>query len=121
MTKEKEVKCLKIERETYQSKENVERYSYFIKGVIRGKSIKVSLIPSDIGGYDVLDIVFGDADSANLVLIPYSMVDEKTGQVINGNGYEAQNVDEQGEVYKCKVKPRQASDKSLLEMLLLRL
>ena len=50
------------------------------------------------------------------------MTDESTGQKIVGNTYEAQNVDKvTGEVYKCKVKPRQASDKSLLEMLLSRL
>lgn len=121
MAKEKEVKVLKIERETYQSKDSSERYSYFVKGVIRGKSVKASLIPGDIGGYDVLDIVFGEEKTADLVLVPYSMVDEKTGKEINGNGYEAQNVDELGEVYKCKVKPRQASDKSLLEMLIARL
>lgn len=111
-------KVLKIEREIYVSKENVERFSYFVKGKIRGKEIKASLIPSDIGGYDVLDIVFDDAKTADLVLVPYSVKDEKTGEVKSGVGYEAQNKDEKGNVYKCKVKPRQASDKSLLEMLL---
>ena len=111
-------KVLKIEREVYVSKDNVQRFSYFVRGKIRGKEIKASLIPGDIGGYDVLDIVFGDAKTADLILVPYSMVDEKTGKEINGNGYEAQNTDEKGNVYKCKVKPRQASDKSLLEMLL---
>lgn len=114
-------KFLKVERETYKSKTNEERYSYFVKGTIRGKDVKASLIPTDIGGYDVLDIVFGDEKTAKLVLVPYSMVDEKTGKEISGNGYEVQNVDENGEVYKCKVKPRQASDKALLEMLLVRL
>lgn len=117
----KEEKCLVIERETYQSKDSEERYSYFVKGVIRGKNVKASLIPGDIGGYDVLDIVFGEDKTAKLVLVPYSMVDEKTGKEIKGNGYEAQNTDEFGEVYKCKVKPRQSSDKALLEMLLARL
>lgn len=75
MAKEKEVKVLKIERETYQSKDSSERYSYFVKGVIRGKSVKASLIPGDIGGYDVLDIVFSEEKTADLVLVPYSMVD----------------------------------------------
>ena len=45
----------------------------------------------------------------------------KKGKETSGNTYEAVNVDENGEVYKCKVKPRQASDKSILEMLLNRL
>lgn len=121
MAKENETKVLKIERETYKSKDNLERFSYFVKGVIRRKNVKASLIPGDIGGYEVLDIVFGEDKTADLILVPYSMVDEKTGKEINGNGYEAQNIDELGEVYKCKVKPRQASDRSLIEMLLARL
>lgn len=116
-----EEKHLIVERETYESKTKEERYSYFVRGKIRGKDIKASLVPSDIGGYDVLDIVFGEEKTAQLELVPYSMTDEKTGKEISGNGYEVFNYDENGEVYKCKVKPRQASDKSLLEMLLARL
>lgn len=116
-----EEKHLIVERETYESKTNEKRYSYFVRGKIRGKDIKASLVPSDIGGYDVLDIVFGVEKTAELVLVPYSMIDEKTGKEICGNGYEVVNYDENGEIYKCKVKPRQASDKSLLEMLLARL
>lgn len=46
------------------------------------------------------------------------MVDEKTGKETSGFTYKAHNIDENGEVYKCKVKPHQASDKSILEMLL---
>ena len=114
-------KVLKIKREKYTSKENVERYSYYVDGVIRGKQVKATLIPGDIGGYDVLDIVFGDSSTADLIVVPFSMVDEKTGKEINGNGYEARNVDENGEVYTCKIKPRQGSDKSIIEMLLARL
>jgi len=114
------VKVLKIEREIYKSKDNEERFTYFVRGVIRKKEIKASLIPSDVGGYDVLDIVFGDESTADLVLVPYSMTDDN-GKEIVGNTYEAQNFDENGEVYRCKVKPRQSSDKSLLEMLLARL
>ena len=117
----KEEKNLLIEREIYVDKENQERYSYFIRGKLRGKDVKASIVPSDIGGYDVLDIVFGEEKTASLILVPYSMVDEKTGKEVSGNGYEAMNVDENGVIYKCKVKPRQASDKSLVEMLLARL
>ena len=115
-------KVLKVKREKYVDKNKEERYSYFVDGKIRGKDVKASLIPGDIGGYDVLDIVFAEDETADLVLVPYEMTDESTGQKIVGNTYEAQNVDKvTGEVYKCKVKPRQASDKSLLEMLLSRL
>ena len=124
MAKEKnEVKvCLKIEREVYESKKsNDERYLYFVRGTLRGREVKASIIPTDLGGYDLLDIVFIGTDTADLVLNPYEMVDEKTGKVTNGFTYEARNCDEHGETYTCKVRPRQASDKSILEMLLARL
>ena len=102
--KETEKKVLKIERETYESKTNEERYSYFVRGTIRGNNIIASLITIDIGGYEVLDIVFGDSKTADLILVPFSMTDEKSGKEISGNGYEAQNIDENGDVYKCKVR-----------------
>lgn len=120
MATSEKVKVLKIEREVYTSKDNESRFTYFVKGTIRGKDIKASLVPSDIGGYDVLDIVFGNEKTADLVLVPYAMTDDN-GKEIVGNTYEAQNIDENGEIYKCKIKPRQSSDKSLLEMLLARL
>ena len=99
-------KVLKVERECYESKSNEIRYTYFISGVIRNKKVKASLIPGNIGGYDVLDIVFGEEKTTDLILVPYSMVDEKTGKEKSGYTYEAQNIDENGEVYKCKIKPR---------------
>ena len=37
-----ESKVLKIERDVYVSKDNQERFSYFVKGKIRGKEIKAS-------------------------------------------------------------------------------
>ncbi len=53
-----------VERETFESHGN-EYYSYFIKGVIRGKEIKIQVAPpnkdTDKNGYNVLDVVFGDA------------------------------------------------------------
>ena len=70
-------KVLKVERECYLSKENEKRFTYFVRGTIRNKEVKASLIPGDIGGYDVLDIVFGEERTADLVLVPYSMIDEK--------------------------------------------
>ena len=115
-------KCLFIEREVYESKKSdEERYLYFVRGTLRGREVKASIIPTDLGGYDLLDIVFIGSESVELVLIPYEMTDEKTGRVTSGFTYEARNVDENGKLVICKVRPRQASDKSILEMLLARL
>lgn len=88
------------------------------KGTVRGKDVKVAVIPPDKGGYTVLDIVFGNENKADLFLTPYEMKDEATGKIIKGNTYGIRTVDENGEVYECKVKPFRDSDKTLLNILL---
>ena len=68
-----------VERETFES-HGKEYYSYFIKGVVRGKEIKIQVAPpnkdTDKNGYNVLDVVFGDAMEAELVVVPYEMKDD---------------------------------------------
>lgn len=108
---------IKVERDTYE-KDGKTYYSYFIKGNIRGRDIRVLIVPPDKGGYTVLDIVFGEEMEAALVLNPYEIKDESTGKVIKGNSYAVRTVDEDGEVYECAIKPFRASDKALLNMLL---
>lgn len=105
-----------VERETFE-KNGRTFFSYFIKGNIRGKEVKMAVVPPDEGGYTVLDIVFGSDMSAELILKPYEIKDEATGRVIAGNSYAVQSVDEDGEVYECSIKPYRNSDKALLAML----
>ena len=96
--------------------------NYYIKGIVRGREVKIDVAPpnkdTDMGGYTVLDIVFGDADRADLIVEPFEIADEKTKQVIKGNRYIVRTVDEDGKVYECTVKPARTSDRSLLQMLL---
>ena len=106
-----------VERETYE-KNGKTYFTYFIKGTVRGKDVRVAVVPPDRGGYAVLDIVFGDQMSAQLVTKPFEIKDDATGKVISGNTYSVQTVDENGEIYECAVKPFRSSDKSLLNMLL---
>lgn len=106
-----------VERDTYM-KNGQEYFSYFIKGNIRGKEKRIGVIPPDNGGYAVLDIVFDGAMSAELVLKPYEIKDEKTGQVLKGNTYAVRSVDENGEIYECPIKPARISDKTMMNMLL---
>ena len=108
---------IKVERDTYE-KDGKTYYSYFIKGNIRGRDIRVLIVPPDKGGYTVLDIVLGEEMEAELVLNPYEIKDESTGKVIKGNSYAVRTVDEDGEVYECAIKPFRARDKALLNMLL---
>ena len=108
---------IKVERDTYE-KNGKTYFSYFIRGNVRGKDVRAAVIPPDRGGYTVLDIVFGDAMEAELVVTPFEIKDETSGRIISGNTYSVRSVDENGEVYECKIKPSRASDKALIGMLL---
>lgn len=110
-------KIIKVERGIYE-KDGNEYHTHYIKGKVRGVDVQVAVVPPDNGGYRVLDIVYGDEKEAELVLIPYEIKDEKTGRVVSGNSYAVRTVDENGEIYECKVKPFRDSDKTLLNMLL---
>lgn len=106
-----------VEREIFEKNDKT-YFSYFVKGILRGKEVKVAIVPPDRGGYAVLDIVFGDEMKAELISEPYEMKDESTGKVIKGTSYLVRSTDENGEIYECKIKPYRASDKSLLAMIL---
>ncbi|MBQ8451591.1 MAG: hypothetical protein IJ690_01545 [Clostridia bacterium] len=106
-----------VERETFE-KNGKTFFTYFIKGQIRGKDVRLSVVPPDKGGYAVLDIVFGNEMKAELVANPYEIKDDATGNVIKGNTYAVRTVDENGEVYECNIKPYRNSDKMLLNMLM---
>lgn len=107
-----------VERETFVKNEKT-YFSYFIKGKVRGKDVKVAIVPPDNGGYPLLDIVFGSEMKAELTLKPYEIKDERTGNVITGNSYGVRTVDkETGEIYECPIKPYRSSDKAILGMLL---
>jgi hypothetical protein len=114
---EKKTNKIMVEREIFE-KDGKKYFSYFIKGQIRGKDVRVAVIPPDKGGYAVLDIVFGNDMKANLVTNPYEIKDEASGKIIKGNTYAVQTKDENGEVYECNVKPYRNSDKTLLTMLM---
>ena len=110
---------IKVERDTFESKDGKTYFSYFIRGKVRDKEVRVALMPPDKGGYAVLDIVFGNSMEAELALKPYEIKDEATGRVLKGNTYAAMSVDpDTGEVFECTVKPFRNSDKMLLNMLL---
>ena len=107
---------IKVERETFKSN-GKEYFSYFIKGIVRGRNVKAAVVPPDKGGYAVLDIVFDGEMEAELVVNPFEIKDEH-GKTIKGNTYMVRSYDEDGTVYECPIKPAKASDKSFLNMLL---
>ena len=105
-----------VERETFEKNEKT-YFSYFIKGNIRGKDVKIAVAPPDKGGYTVLDIVFGDAMKADFVVEPFEFKDS-TGKTISGVRHLVRSIDENGEIFECAIKPARQSDKALLNMLL---
>ena len=114
---EKKTNKIVVERETYE-KNGKTFFTYFIKGSVRGKDVKASVMPLDIGGYTVLDIVFGNGNKADLITNPYEIKDEKTGEIHSGNTFSVRSVDENGEVYECRIKPYRNSDKMLINMII---
>ena len=115
--KEKVLGQIKVERETFE-KDGKSYFSYFINGKIRGKDVRILVNPPDKGGFTVLDIVFGNEMQADLIVNPYEIKDDATGNVIKGNTYAVRSIDENGEVYECTIKPFRQSDKALLNMLI---
>ena len=107
---------LQVERKYYE-RDGKMYFFCFVPGVIRGREVTAGVIPADFGGYDVLDIVFGDENKVGLYKYPYEMRDERTKKVTKGFTYKVQSQDEDG-VYAIKVKPARDSDKALLEMLI---
>ena len=105
-----------VEREPFEKNGNT-YFSYFVQGEVRGKQVRASMIPPDKGGYTVLDIVFGDAMAADLVVKPFEIKDEATGKSITGNTFAAVTYDEDGEAYECPIAPSRKSDKAILNML----
>ena len=105
-----------VQRDTYE-KNGKTYFNYFIEGDVRGKHVKAGVMPPDKGGYTVLDIVFGNAMEAELVVKPFEIKDE-SGKVISGNTYAVVSYDENGESYECAIKPARPSDKAILNMII---
>ena len=111
---------MKVEREPFTTKKGTQCYKYFVNANIHGKDVHIELGPpdkdADISGYQVLDVVFGAAMEADLIITPFEMKMED-GKIIRGNRYSVRSIDEDGNVYECPVKPLKTSGKNLLAML----
>ncbi len=110
-------KQIMVERELFE-RNGKSYFTYFIKGNVRGTDVRIAVMPPDKGGYAVLDIVFHNEMQAQLVIKPYEIKDEATGNVIKGNTFAVVSHDTDGTEYECPIKPFRQSDKTLLNMLL---
>ena len=117
-----EEKRLIVERETFTTKDNREMWSYAVYGKgVGGRETKVDFVAYDQGGYEVLDMIFAIAPSAELQMREEFMTDSETGEIRSYTVYEVANVDEDGDELRCRIKPARDSDKSILAYLLKKL
>ena len=110
------MKNLKVLKEHY-TKDGKEYNCYCLRGNIRGVDARIQLLPPDIQGYTLLDIVFGEENEADFVVTPFEFKDDH-GNVIAGNSYSVRSIGDQGEIYESKLIPANVSDKRLIELLL---
>ena len=108
---------LVLERESFKGNDGKDYFSYFLKGKVRNRDVKVDFAPKDKGGYEPLDIIFDVNSKAELVISEETMVDIN-GKETKYMTYKARTIDEDGLVYECGIKPSRDSDKALLGMLL---
>ena len=108
---------LVLERESFKGNDGKDYFSYFLKGKVRNRDVKVDFAPKDKGGYEPLDIIFDVNPKAELVMSEETMVDTN-GKETKYMTYKARTIDEDGLVYECGIKPSRDSDKALLGMLL---
>ena len=115
---------LKVIRELLdaKTKDGGDMYCYILreKTVINGieREIRCDFVAKDLGGYEMLDIIFMTGDEAYLSVREESMTDEKTGETTLYSVYEVWNKDDDGIVYSYKVKPSKESDKAKLNVIL---
>lgn len=107
---------IKVERELFEKK-GKGYYSYYIKGKIRNIEVKVQVVPPDLGGFKVLEIVYNGEMEAELSIVPFKFAADD-GHIIEGNTFKVVSTDENGEIYECPVQPARKSDKTLLNMLI---
>ena len=109
--------ALVLEREPFVAKNGKEMYSYFVRGVVHGREVKADFLAKDLGGYELLDLMFEIDPNVKLITHEESMTDDK-GNVTKYMVYEAQVVDADGLLYTYKLKLAQESDKTYLNILM---
>ena len=110
---------LTVYRKKYR-KDGKEYFSYHSSSKTRRGEVMVNWIPSDVGGYDQLDMVFFEKKEMPLYKSPYSIKDEK-GKVTNGFSYFVRDYDEEEKLwFEAKIKPSKSSDKGNLDTLLIK-
>ena len=88
-----------VTREPFTTKDGRHLDGYVVKGKAFGRDIKAHFNAADVGGYDMLNLLFDISTQPELVVREDSMTDPATGEIRNYSVYEVQAVDQDGEVY----------------------
>lgn len=113
----KQERTFVLERAPFISKEGKEMYEYFVGCELYGKKRKAIFTAKDLGGYELLDLMFTIKPTATLVMWEEKMTDDK-GNVTPYNVFEARVVDDDGLVYAYKLKLANESAKSYLNIIM---
>ena len=97
---------------------NSKKGKHIITSCIEHPAIINSCKTLEKDGFEVTYVSVLYNGIVNLEARPFEFKDEKSGEMINGISYFVVTVDENGEVYECKVKASRQSDKQLLAMIL---
>lgn len=89
-------------------------YAYEMPCTLRGKQTKIDFAPKDNGGYEQLDNIFDINEKAELI-IEEREIENMNGKKTHSNTYTVRNVDEDGVVWECGVRPQRDSDKCMLK------
>lgn len=113
---------LKVQRVESVSKENGKTYNnYYIYGTIDGVDVRAEVIPPDVGGYKLLEIVFKGETERDLKVIDREFKDAN-GKTVKSRAYAVTRtgLTEDGEFkeYVADVLPKRKSDRAMLAMLL---
>lgn len=109
-----------LQREKYTQNKK-EYYAYFIEGEARGKMWKAYITVDNVGSYELIEQLF-NYNNAKFAFLPYELLDQK-GRITNkGNTYHVVSYDESIDNFdSVKVKPRNSTDRAVIDMLYKRL
>jgi hypothetical protein len=108
------MKTIKIYQGNYE-KDGKNFACYKATGKVMGKEVEVDLVPKDVGGYQLLEIVFQGKKEVDLVPVINKFTID--GREIESTKYFATTADKDGVVYQLEVIPRLNTGKVGLEWL----
>ena len=115
---------LKLTRWRITTNDKRKMWAYGVKGSVSKRDVSADFAASDVGGYELLDLLFEVAEEAKhdvLLVLHDEKRSNMDGTSTTYTVYEAQTTDADGNELICPVKPRQGSDRALLTNLLTQL